>query len=54
MIRAWVLVLVVVLAVSALLLAVRPWDHLAQAAPAEGRLTMLVTGDCEGTLEACG
>ena len=54
MMRAWVLVVVIVLAVTALLLAVRPWDHLAQAAPANGRLTILVTGNCEGTLEACG
>ena len=54
MIRAWVLAVVIILAVSALLLATRPWDHLAHAAPANGRLMMLVTGNCEGTLEACG
>ena len=54
MIRAWVLVLVVLLVVSALVLAARPWDRLAHAAPANGHLTILVTGNCEGTLEACG
>jgi len=46
----------IVLVLGALLLALRPWNYLVQAAapPANGSLVVLVTGNCEGTLENCG